>query len=58
MTKYLIKFVQMGESSEVNITCKDETMAVIFFEMAFPDAIILSIEKSLVQIITTKPCLN
>jgi hypothetical protein len=58
MTRYLIKYVQDGEELRINISCHDEQMAEMFFEWALPQATIMSIEKSVVQIVTPKPCLN
>jgi hypothetical protein len=58
MNRYNIKYIQNGEESNIYIVCADEDHAIMFFEIAFDGAIFLSIERAVVQIITTKPCLN
>lgn len=58
MNRYKIKYIQSGEESSIYIICADEDHAMMFFEMALEGAVFLSIERALVQIVTTKPCLN
>lgn len=58
MNRYNIKYILNGEESNIYIVCGDEDQAIMFFEIAFEGAIFLSIERAVVQIITTKQCLN
>jgi hypothetical protein len=58
MNRYKINYVMNGEQSHIYITCHDEDMAIMFFEISLEGALFLSIERAVVQITTHKPCLN
>jgi hypothetical protein len=58
MNRYNIKYILRGEEDNIYIVCHDEEMARMFFDIAIEGAIFISIERAIVQIITTKPCLN
>ena len=58
MIRYKIRYLQNGEEEKLYVVAPNEDVAMIFFELAFDDAVLLSIEKAVVQILTPKLCSN